>query len=71
VDAKTFVTHSEIIRADGGRTPVPKRSGAADKLFTDTKGSLEKATELVLKLANESTYLALGIGVSLAAPLPT
>jgi hypothetical protein len=71
VDANTFVTHSEILHADGNRTPVPTRNGPAGKSLVDTKGTAEGTTEHVLKLANESTYLAFGIGVSLAAPLPT
>jgi hypothetical protein len=71
VDADTFVTHCEILHADGSRTSVPGLNDTAGKSFTDTKGTLEGTTELVLKLANESTYLAFAIGVSLAAPLPS
>jgi hypothetical protein len=71
VDANTFVTHSEILHSDGSRTPVPTRSGPAGKSFADIKGTPKGTTELVLKLAIESTYLAFGIGVSLAAPLPS
>jgi Domain of unknown function (DUF927) len=71
VDAETFVTHCEIIRADGSRAPVPSQSGAAVKTFADTKGTLQGTTKLVLKLATESTYLAFAIGVALAAPLPS
>jgi hypothetical protein len=71
VDADTFVTHGEILHADGRRTSVPRLSDTAGESFVDTKGTVEGTTEHVLKLANESTYLAFGIGVSLAAPLPT
>jgi hypothetical protein len=71
VDRDTFVTHCEILRADGSRASVPRRSDAVGKPFTDTKGNLEGTTELVLKLANESTYLAFAVGVALAAPLPS
>jgi hypothetical protein len=71
VDAETFVTHCEIIRADGSRAPVPSQGGAPVKSFADTQGTLEGTTKLVLKLANESTYLAFAIGVALAAPLPS
>jgi hypothetical protein len=71
VDADTFVTHGEILHADGRRTSVPRLSDTAGQSSIDTKGTLEGTTEHVLKLANESTYLAFGIGVSLAAPLPT
>jgi hypothetical protein len=67
----TFVTHSEIIRADGRRTAVPKQRDAEEHKYTDTKGTLEGTTELVLKPANESTYLALAIGIALAAVLPS
>jgi hypothetical protein len=71
VDRDTFVTHCEILRADGSRASVPRRGDAAGKPFTDTKGNLDGTAELVLKLADESTYLAFAIGVALAAPLPS
>jgi len=71
IDADTFVTHSEILHADGTRTPVPRNNDPARQAFVDTKGTLQGTTDLVLKLANESTYLAFGIGVALAAPLPS
>jgi putative DNA primase/helicase len=71
VDPDTFVTHSEILRADGTRTPVPGNNDARRHTFVDIKGTLQGTTDLVLKLANESTYLAFGIGVALAAPLPS
>ena len=53
VDAQTFVTHSEILRSDGTRTPVPRQSGPETHAFNDTNGTLEGTTDLVLKLANE------------------
>jgi putative DNA primase/helicase len=71
VDPDTFVTHSEILRADGTRTPVPGNNDARRHTFVDIKGTLQGTMDLVLKLANESTYLAFGIGVALAAPLPS
>jgi Domain of unknown function (DUF927) len=71
VDAATFVTHTEILHADGTRTPVPRNNDAASHTFVDTKGTLQGTTDLVLKLANKSTYLAFAIGVALAAPLPS
>jgi hypothetical protein len=71
IDARTFVTHNEILRADGTRSPVPRNDDAARHTFVDTKGTLQGTRDLVLKLANESTYLAFGIGVALAAPLPS
>ena len=45
----TFVTHGEILRADGGRTPVPGQSDPRRQPFVDTKGTLEGTTELVLE----------------------
>jgi hypothetical protein len=71
IDAATFVTHTEILHADGTRTPVPRNNDPAAHAFVDTKGTLRGTTDLVLKLANESTYLAFGIGVALAALLPS
>jgi hypothetical protein len=71
VDAETFVTHTEILHADGTRTPVPRNDDAASHTFVDTRGTQQGTTDLVLKLANESTYLAFGFGVALAAPLPS
>jgi hypothetical protein len=71
IDAATFVTHTEILHADGTRTRVPRNNDPARHTFVDTKGTLQGTTDLVLKLANESTYLAFGIAVALAAPLPS
>jgi hypothetical protein len=71
VDSDTFVTHCEIVCADGRRTPVPGQNGVEENAAVDIKGTLQGTTELVLKLANESTYLAFAIGVALAAPLPS
>jgi Domain of unknown function (DUF927) len=72
IDAETFVTHSEILRADGTRSPVPRQpNNSAQHTFNDKKGTLQGTTDLVLKLAVESTYLAFAIGVALAAPLPS
>jgi hypothetical protein len=71
IDAAIFVTHTEILRADGTRTPVPRNNDPAAQAFADTKGTLQGTTDLVLKLAVESTYLAFGIGVALAAALPS
>jgi hypothetical protein len=68
VDRDIFVTNSEILRSDGTRRPVPRPDGVERHTFVDTKGTLEGTTDLVLKLAKKSTYLAFGIGVALAAP---
>jgi hypothetical protein len=61
VDAVTFVTHTEILHADGTRTPVPRNNDPASPTFVDTKGTLQGTTDLVLKLATESTYLAFAL----------
>ena len=53
VDPDTFVTHCEILQADGRRAPVPRLNDTTGKSFIDTKGSLEGTTEHVLKLAIE------------------
>jgi hypothetical protein len=71
VDADTFVTWSDILHADGRRIPVPGDDNSVKHKFADSKGTLQGTTDLVLKLANESTYLAFGIGVALATPLPS
>jgi hypothetical protein len=69
IDIETFVTHSEIIHADGTRTARPRLIETEMPAFADIKGTAETARDL-LKLARYSTYLAFGIGVALAAPLP-
>jgi Domain of unknown function (DUF927) len=69
IDISTFVTHSEIIHADGKRTARPRLIETEMPAFADIKGTAESAKDL-LKLARHSTYLAFGIGVALAAPLP-
>ena len=70
IDRKTFVTYSEIIHADGRRKARPRLGEASTSDLVDIKGTREGARQL-LKLARYSTYLAFGIGVALAAPLPT
>ena len=70
IDIRTFVTHSEIIDADGTRKARPRLSEAETSTIVDIKGTPKGAREL-LKLARYSTYLAFGIGVALAAPLPS
>jgi hypothetical protein len=71
IDPATFVTHTEILHADGTRTPASRDNDPAGHVFVDIRGTLQGTKDLVLKLANESTYLAFGIGVALAAPLPS
>jgi Domain of unknown function (DUF927) len=70
IDLDSFVTHSEIIHADGTRTACPRLIETETPAFADIKGTAEAARDL-LKLARYSTYLAFGIGVAVAAPLPT
>jgi hypothetical protein len=70
IDLYPFVTHSEIIGADGTRKARPRLSEAETPSIVDIKGTPEGANEL-LKLARYSTYLAFGMGVALAAPLPS
>ena len=70
IDLNSFVTHSEIIHADGTRRARARLIETEAPAFADIKGTAETAKDL-LKLARYSTYLAFGIGVALAAPLPT
>jgi Domain of unknown function (DUF927) len=70
-DKATFVTHAEIIRADGTRVARPRRGDAAAQAFVDLRGTVQGQRNGALKLARYSSYLAFGIGVALAAPLPT
>jgi hypothetical protein len=71
IDRNTFVTHGEIIRADGTRVARPRLDGADIRAFVDVAGTTEGARASVLKLARYSTYLAFAIGVELAACLPS
>jgi hypothetical protein len=70
IDIGMFVIHSELIYADGTRKARPRLSETETRAFADIKGTPEAARKL-LKLAGYSTYLAFGIGVALAAPLPS
>ena len=70
IDIGMFVTYSEIIYADGTRRVRPRLSETETRAVVDIKGTREGARKL-LKLAGYSTYLAFGIGVALAAPLPS
>jgi Domain of unknown function (DUF927) len=70
-DQHTFVTFSEIIKADGifkGRHLLNKPSNSQP--LDDVRGSLKEAKQTVLKLARKSSYLAFTIGVALATVLP-
>jgi hypothetical protein len=69
VDRNTFVTHGELIRANGTRVPRPRLDGVDSAAFIDVRGTPEGARQSVLKLARHSTYLSFGIGVELAACL--
>jgi hypothetical protein len=72
IDRKTFVTHGEIVRADGTRTPRPRLTeNTHSRTFVDLKGTDGGARKGVLRLGRYSTYLAFVIGVELAACLPT
>jgi Domain of unknown function (DUF927) len=71
VDRNTFVTHGELIRANGTRVPRPRLDAADSAALTDVKGTSEGGRQSVLKLARYSTYLSFAIGVELAACLPT
>jgi uncharacterized protein DUF927 len=70
IDRETFVTYTEIIHADGRRRVRPRLNETQTSDVVDIKGTREGARKL-LKLARYSTYLAFGIGVALAAPLPS
>jgi hypothetical protein len=69
IDRNTFATHAEILRANGSRSTIPLEvTGDRASPF---KGTLDGTISNVLKPAQCSSYLAFGIGVALAAPLPT
>ncbi|MFZ0846050.1 MAG: DUF927 domain-containing protein [Pseudolabrys sp.] len=70
-DLSTFVTHSEIIRADGTRASRHRRGEAEARAHVDLRGTAQGERNGVLKFARYSTYLAFAIGVALAAPLPS
>ncbi|UGY16793.1 DUF927 domain-containing protein [Bradyrhizobium septentrionale] len=70
VDIGTFATYSEVIYADGRRQPIPALTSAIGRTFTDLRGT-SRGSEKLLKLARHSSYLAFGIGVALAAALPS
>ena len=71
LDKDTFATYGEIIRSDGARKIIARLNETDAKKLVDVKGDSFGTTERVLKLAVHSTYLAFGLGVALAAPLPT
>ena len=71
LDKDTFATYGEIIRSDGARRVIARLNETDAQKLVDVKGDPSGTTEQVLKLAVHSTYLAFGLGVALAAPLPT
>lgn len=70
IDIGAFATYGEIIYADGRTQPIPQLDLQARSAISDVQGTATGATR-VLRLARHSTYLAFGIGVALASPLPT
>ena len=70
IDKDTFATHAEVLRAHGSRQRIEPLELGLDSP-PPFKGTLKGTTNDVLKLAKRSSYLAFGIGVALAAPLPT
>ena len=71
LDKDAFATYGEIIRSDGARRIIARLNESDAQKLVDVKGDTSGTTERVLKLAVHSTYLAFGLGVALAAPLPT
>jgi Domain of unknown function (DUF927) len=71
IDQNTFVTHGEIIRADGTRFARPRLDWSDSPAFIDVVGTAEGARASILKLARYSSYLAFAIGVELAACFPS
>lgn len=71
IDQNTFVTHGEIIRADGTRVARPRLDWSDSPAFIDVVGTAEGARASILKLARYSSYLAFAIGVELAACFPS
>ena len=70
IDCKSFATWSEVIHSDGRRVPIPRNPDSATPSIQDVKGTLD-GSQVVLSLAEYSSYLAFNIGVVLAAPLFT
>jgi Domain of unknown function (DUF927) len=70
IDRNTFATHAEILRPNGSRSTIPQLEATADRP-PPFKGTLDGTISNVLEPAQCSSYLAFGIGVALAAPLPT
>lgn len=70
IDKDTFATRTEILRSDGSRVPIPQLEGASEGR-SSFRGALQGTVVNVLEPAEHSSYLAFGIGVALAAPLPT
>jgi hypothetical protein len=69
LDADTFVSFSELI-ANGVRKPITRADAHLHQQFVDLRGTA-KGAKKIPKLAMLSTYLAFGVGVALAAPLPS
>ena len=70
IDKHRFATHAEILREDGSRRKITQFAPQVGNP-SPFRGDLQKSTRDVLELAQQSTFLAFGIGVALAAPLPT
>ena len=69
MDLGHFATHSELLRADGSREPLPKPFGTPG--IVDCVGSRKGYEREVLKIAERSSFLVMAIGVALAAPIPS
>ena len=71
LDKNSFATHSEVLTAGGRRREASRLAINEAHQFADLPGSIAGTTNDILKLGKYSTYLVFGIGVALAAPLPT
>jgi Domain of unknown function (DUF927) len=70
IDKDTFATHAENLRADGSRTKITQFAPQVGNP-SPFRGGLQGTTRDVLELGKQSSFLAFGVGVALAAPLPT
>ena len=69
MDLGHFATHSELLRADGSREPLPKSFGKPG--IVDRVGRRSGYEREVLKCAECSSFLVMAVGVGLAAPIPS
>jgi hypothetical protein len=71
IDRDSFATFTHVLKSDGSRQEIKRPESTIGPRLQDIKGSAAGSRKNVLGPARRSSFLAFGIGVALASPLPS